>query len=222
MDNILGSIFLDNILHLLPALLIALTIHEYAHGRVAYYLGDHTAKAHGRLTLNPLDHIDPIGLILLAIAGFGWAKPVPINPVNFSRRITMKAGMLYVSLAGPVSNLIMAFLFLGASDLYLRFFATGGLFIPWSMATYPHPTLYWIVMLNIFLAIFNLIPIPPLDGSKILRAILPRKLEASFAQIEQYGFIILILLIFTGGIGAIVRPLTMIILSIFHLPFQLF
>ncbi|ACB85227.1 site-2 protease family protein [Natranaerobius thermophilus] len=219
MDNI----FIGDILHIIPALLIALTVHEYSHGRIAYYLGDETAKAQGRLTLNPLDHLDPIGFLMVAIAGFGWAKPVPVNPVNFRRDVDMRHGMLLVSLAGPVSNLIMAFIFLGVSDFYLRFTqGLGGIGPGVALnPNYNHPVLYYIVLFNIFLAIFNLLPVPPLDGSRILRAIVPRRFEEYFNYLDQYGFIILILLIVSGAIRAILWPLTIIILSILYLPFQL-
>ncbi|OWZ83974.1 site-2 protease family protein [Natranaerobius trueperi] len=219
----MGNFFLGNILYILPALLIALTIHEYSHGRVAYYLGDNTAKAHGRLTLNPLDHLDPIGLLMLAMAGFGWAKPVPVNPVNFRRDISMRQGMLFVSLAGPVSNLIMAFIFLVVSDIYVRI--TEPMFAGHSVQitlAQTHEVLQWIVTLNIFLAVFNLIPVPPLDGSRILRSLLPRKFEGYFDYLDQYGFIILIFLIISGAIGTVLGPVSNAILTVLYTPFQLF
>ncbi len=220
----MGNFFLDNILHLLPALLIALTIHEYSHGRMAYYLGDNTAKAHGRLTLNPLDHMDPIGLLMLAIAGFGWAKPVPVNPVNFRRDVPMRKGMLLVALAGPMSNLITAFIFLGVAEAYVRLVLgqTVGAYHPiFLLYSLTHPIIRWIVMLNIFLAIFNLIPVPPLDGSRILRAILPRNMEHIFYTLDQYGFVILILIIVTNVISMVMGPVATVVLTILHLPYQL-
>jgi len=218
----MGNLFVGNILHIIPALLIALTVHEYSHGRMAYHLGDNTAKAHGRLTLNPIDHMDPIGLLMLAMAGFGWAKPVPVNPVNFRRDIDMRQGMLLVALAGPLSNLIMAFLFLGVSEIFIRLTTPYAALGPFLTLEFTHPVLFWIIRLNVFLAVFNLIPVPPLDGSRILRALVPLKYEEYFNYLDQYGFIILILLIISGVIGSILIPVSSIIITILYSPFQLF
>ncbi len=218
----MGNFFIGDILHILPALLIALTVHEYSHGRMAYHLGDPTAKASGRLTLNPIDHMDPIGLLVLAMFGFGWAKPVPVNPVNFHRSIDMRKGMLLVSLAGPASNLLMAFVFMGVSVVYVQFFQAINAFNVNVIMMYTHPVLHYIILINIFLAIFNLFPVPPLDGSRIIRAILPRKYERYFNYMDQYGFIVLLLLVFTGIVGTIVRFLSSILLALMYLPFQFF
>ena len=225
----------DDLLFRIPALLIALTVHEYSHGRVAYHLGDGTAKMHGRLTLNPVSHLDPIGLIMLWFVGFGWAKPVPVNPVNFRRDLPMKQGLLYVSLAGPLSNLVMAFIFIGFTDFFIRFFMnitpTNFMMIinpqnPLNPAVIQDSVglfvLSWIIILNVYLAIFNLLPIPPLDGSKILRGLLPREHEHIIDFLNQYGFIILILLIFTGVIGNVLIPLANRIMELMYLPFNLF
>lgn len=181
-------------------LLFSVVIHELAHGSVAYSLGDLTAKYQGRLTLNPIKHLDLFGsiilpLILLVITAgqgpiFGWAKPVPINPYNFRDQ---KWGSLKVSISGPISNLLLAIIF----GLVLRFIPLQilndlpGLFLMFS----------FIVQINIVLALFNLIPIPPLDGSWILFDLLPEKLSPVKQFLQQYGIFILIILIFFGGLG---------------------
>lgn len=180
----------------LVVLLFSVMIHELAHGYVASSLGDPTAKYEGRLSLNPLRHIDPFGSIilplLLFVSGssilFGWAKPVPVNPYNFRDK---KWGELKVSFAGPASNISLAIVF----GLILRFmpeaiiFANPGIKI----------ALTYIVAINIWLAVFNLIPVPPLDGSWILFSFLPDKLYQVKNFLRQYGIIILIFLILFGG-----------------------
>ncbi|HAG10341.1 MAG TPA: site-2 protease family protein [Desulfotomaculum sp.] len=177
---------------LLPAVVIGLTFHEYAHGWAADRLGDRTARYMGRLTLNPVAHIDVVGLIMIFIAGFGWAKPVPVNPLNLVG--DMRRSLMLVSLAGPATNLLIAVL--GAVLLGL-----GGWKIP-----YGNEIFNKIILLNLVLAIFNLIPVPPLDGSKILAGLLPGRQEW-LSAIENYGTLILILLLFTGVVGFIIRPI---------------
>jgi len=173
---------------LIPAVVIALTFHEYAHAVVAYKLGDPTAKYSGRLTLNPVSHVDPIGMLMLFFAGFGWAKPVPVNPYNLR---DPKRDMVLVSLAGPMSNLILAVLF---SFLFRIFYIFG------SQALID--VVYKIIWINIVLAVFNMLPIPPLDGSKILTRVIPGD-NSWLNYLEQYGFIILAILILTGMLGPI-------------------
>lgn len=175
----------------LPPLLLALTVHEYFHGYVAYKMGDPTAKFAGRLTFNPIKHIDPIGFIAFMIFRFGWAKPVPINPYNFHN---YKKGIIYTSLAGPLSNFLLAFVF----GILLRVL---------------HPSLIsinlsplWIMLqlgmiYNLILCAFNLIPIPPLDGSKVLSNLLPSRYAYLENYLERYGFILLIGLIFIDNLG---------------------
>jgi len=180
----------------LIVLLFSVIIHELAHGYVAYSLGDPTAKYDGRLTLNPLKHLDPFGSIilplLLFIAGspflFGWAKPVPINPYNFTDK---KYGEIKVSIAGPLSNLLLAIVF----GLILRFVPYSILLGNQGIAL----ALNYIIAVNIWLAVFNLIPIPPLDGSWILFSFLPASMQGVQTFLRQYGVVILVLLILFAG-----------------------
>lgn len=195
---------LESIALMLPAIVLGLTFHEYAHGLVAYRLGDNTAYDHGRLTLNPAAHVDPVGLILLFLAGFGWAKPVPVNPYNFKGDI--QRGMLLVSLAGPATNLLLAIaaaIIWGVLDIF--------------QLPYVDPIMQYMIQINVVLAIFNLIPVPPLDGSKILAGLLPGRQNWLY-QLETYGVIILILLVFTGAIGFIfnifVKPIVIALYSL--------
>lgn len=183
---------LTYILVLMFCVLLALSVHEMSHGLVAYWLGDDTAKYMGRLTLNPLHHLDPVGAICLFLFGFGWAKPVPINPNRFEKK--GKSGMVLTALGGPISNFILAFiaeigvLYFGglsfASDAQFSFKLVSILNI---LCTY-------MVLINLGLGVFNLIPIPPLDGSKVLTAVLPTRLYFKYMEFERYGFILVLLL----------------------------
>jgi len=180
-------------------LLFSVIVHEVAHGYIALLNGDPTAKMLGRITMNPAPHIDPIGTIILPLlllmthAGilFGWAKPVPVNPLNYRN---YRWGEFAVSAAGPVSNLVLAALF---SVLVKIGFDNPGLM---QMA-------YFGVSINIFLALFNLIPIPPLDGSHILALFLPRELARLYAYLQPVGFILILILFYTGIMGAVLMPL---------------
>ncbi|MEK6645117.1 MAG: site-2 protease family protein [Candidatus Firestonebacteria bacterium] len=180
----------------LPAILLAITIHEYAHGWVANRCGDPTAKMMGRLTLNPLAHLDPIGAIMLLLVHFGWAKPVP---VNFNNLRNPKRDMVFVSIAGPAANIIVAVI----SAIFARILFMVNYSIPPQIFTPFISILGFSVMINCALAMFNIIPIPPLDGSKILMGLLPYNKTLWMSRIEPYGFIILILLIMTGAVGVI-------------------
>jgi len=178
-----------------PVILFALTIHEYCHGLVANYLGDDTAVRQGRLTLNPIAHLDVLGTVLMFLVGFGWAKPVPVNPHNFKNP---RKGMLLVALAGPASNLMMAVL----AGLLIRYLLSNHLLD----ATEMHgivPTLFVILTLTlqygVALAVFNMIPIPPLDGSRVLYGLLPEKQAYSYIKFEPYGMMILFALFLFGG-----------------------
>lgn len=181
---------LQHAIYIIPALILALSFHEYAHGKVADMLGDSTPRYHGRLTLNPIKHVDPIGLLMLVIAGFGWAKPVPVNPLYF--RGDRRRGMLLVSLAGPGTNFILAFV--AGIGMTAADFAG-----PTAIAFHASWFFYYFLMYNVFLGVFNLLPVPPLDGSKILFSILPPRYSSYLFQLEQYGFLILILLLVTGA-----------------------
>ncbi len=194
------SSFLQEAVYRVPALLIAITFHEVAHGWVAYRLGDPTAKNHGRLTLNPIPHIDPIGALMLLLFRFGWAKPVPVNPMYF--RGDRRRGMLMVALAGPVTNFILAFLVAALVSVVLNYMPITGFSI------FLLNFLLMLLIYNVFLGMFNLLPVPPLDGSKILSNLLPIRFSPIFAQLEQYGFFILILLIFTNTIRYLLLPAT--------------
>jgi Zn-dependent protease len=169
-------------------LVIAFTIHELAHAWTAVELGDDTPRRMGRLTLNPLAHLDFLGSILLLFAGFGWAKPVQVNPYNF--RNGPRLGMAMVAAAGPLSNLIMAIL----AGLPLRYGLLGGAAFAWLSFF-----LNQFIFLNIILMLFNLLPVAPLDGSKILRGVAPREWDAWLAPLEQWGPFLLMALVFLGG-----------------------
>ncbi|MCR5175837.1 MAG: site-2 protease family protein [Anaerovibrio sp.] len=189
----------------LPGLLLALVLHEYAHARVAVAMGDFTPRLTGRLTLNPIAHIDIIGLLMLLVAHFGWAKPVMVNPRNFK---DMRKGNILVALAGPMANFVTAFLALFVMMLMLKF--------NYSMSIGVKTVLSMIVLYNINFGIFNLIPLPPLDGSKILLEFLPGKYAYKLLGLERYSFIILIVMMMTPILGGILIPLSRLILAIFE------
>ncbi len=187
------------LLLLTPPLLLALTIHEFSHGLAAYLLGDPTPKAAGRLTLNPLRHLDPLGTLVLFITqAIGWAKPVPINPNYFKNPWR---DMAIVSIAGPASNLILAIILGIVFNIFYKFFSPGPLTLPLIKMAYLG------VKLNIGLAIFNLLPIPPLDGSKILAKFLPWSLRGQYLRSEMIGFLVILFLSFTGILGKFLYPL---------------
>ena len=189
----------------IPGLIIAMTIHEYSHARVAYALGDYTPRMQGRLTLNPAAHVDPIGLIMLFFVHFGWAKPVQINPMNFSNP---RRDDILVSLAGPLSNLITAFVALIILVLMAKFNFpfSEGLLVVFNL----------IIVYNINFAIFNMLPIPPLDGSHILRNLLPYELAQAYERLERYSFIFLIIIIATPVLSYVFVPLQRFIFGIFR------
>jgi Zn-dependent protease len=165
-------------------LLFSVIIHEVAHGWVAYRMGDPTAKRLGRLSLNPLKHLDPVGTLMLFLAGFGWAKPVPVNFNNLSDK---RKGLIFVSSAGIVANILFAFI----SLLFIRLFSTPSSGIAVILV-------YYVVQINITLAALNLIPIPPLDGSKILMGIVSERTRYFLARLEPFGFFIIIGFLYLG------------------------
>ena len=197
------------LIYIIP-LLFAITLHEAAHGWIASKLGDHTARMMGRVTLDPTKHIDPIGTIaiplvlLLSSSGFifGWAKPVPIN---FNALRNGKNGMIWVALAGPGANIVMAicwlFLMIIAINMNIAVLIEMGRIG---------------ILVNCILAVFNLLPIPPLDGSRVISALLPNRLAYQYNQLEQYGLYILLGLMFLGGFNYLVRPWVELILGWFN------
>lgn len=168
----------------IPVVLFSLSFHEFAHGYAAYRCGDSTAKAYGRLTLNPLKHLDPIGAVCMFLTGYGWAKPVPVNSRYFKKP---RRDMLLVAAAGPLSNLALAIAFalLGALVVVINYFFTFS--SAWVLYLFTEIG----VLLNLSLAVFNLVPLPPLDGSRILTCLLPHRLAARYLQIERYSRYIL-------------------------------
>ena len=197
-----GALF--SLLLSIPGVLVAITFHEFAHGFVAYKLGDNTAKDEGRLSLNPLDHLDPIGTLMLLFAGFGWGKPVHVNPRNYTRKISMEKGEAIVSAAGPIMNILLAIIFT------LIYFAVK----KYASVAFLSSTVGGIILLlivsvictNIWLGVFNLIPLPPLDGSKIIMPFLPYKAKEFFVNNEQIFSLIFVVLWVTGIAGIIITP----------------
>lgn len=182
-----------------PPLLFALTVHEVAHGYIAYRLGDPTAKNAGRLTMNPLKHLDPLGVLAFIIMKIGWAKPVPVDPRYFKNP---QKDMLLVALAGPGSNLVLAV----ASAIIARVLVSLNI-LPMFILQPLVGMLVASVWINIMLAVFNCIPIPPLDGSKVLMGLLPPDAARSYAKMERFGFLLLLALFYTGIISQIIMPI---------------
>ncbi len=182
----------------LPVILFSLSFHEYAHAFAAHKMGDQTARNFGRLTLNPAKHLDPMGTLCMLVFGFGWAKPVPVNARNFD---DPRKGMALTSVAGPLSNLLLAFVSLFFSMLWnslvLPLTIQGGetLFYLAYFFGVLLDTMHW---MNLYLALFNLLPIPPLDGSRLMMMILPEKWYFSLMQYERYTYLIVIVLLATG------------------------
>lgn len=174
---------------IVAAIIVAMTIHEFSHAFCAYLLGDRTAKDQGRLTFNPLAHLDFLGLLMLLLAGIGWGKPVPFNPYNLRYK---RWGPAFVSLAGPLANLIMVFFVALLARLALPYFGAGNL-----LAIF----LFYLIFINFILMAFNLLPIPPLDGSKLLFAVLPVRYEHFKMNLERYGLYIILGLLLLSYLG---------------------
>jgi Zn-dependent protease len=188
---------IQTLLLIAPPILLALTFHEYAHAYVANRLGDDTAKQSGRLSLNPLRHLDPLGTIMIFLVHFGWAKPVPVNPYRLKNP---KKDMLWISAAGPAANMILAL----ASGILLRFIvATAGEADRYSFMGLLTYVVFMSLQINLALAIFNILPIAPLDGSKILSGLLPARFEKMLYFMERYGPFILLGLIIFGSVTGV-------------------
>lgn len=192
--------YLIEFLIILPGVLMAISFHEFAHAAVAYIMGDSTAKNEGRMSINPSKHLDPIGFMMLMIARFGWAKPVPVNENNFKNRAL---GSFLVSIAGISMNILIAIV----AIIIVHF--TQGLFSNYAY----YQVMSSIIQINISFAAFNLLPVPPLDGSKLLLSLLPAKYRHFVYQYENYGTLVLILLLITGTIGIVLSPIVNLIIA---------
>ena len=210
MFNIFSKEGLISFLYTLPALLFCLSVHEFAHAYTAYKLGDRTQKAMGRLTLNPFSHIDIAGFICIALFGFGWGKPVMIDDRNFKNKA---AGNALTAFAGPCSNIIMAILF----TIILKILLITGVILPTINSVVGSIILNMLILtiqFNVVFAIFNLIPIPPFDGSRILYFFLPIKGREYMYKIEQYSFIIVLVILVTGIGSKLVSPIVNFVLGL--------
>lgn len=188
----------------LPAILIAITFHEFAHAFAADKLGDNTPRAQGRLNLNPLSHIDPIGFALLIVAGFGWGKPVQVNPRNFKRNISMSKAEAIVSFAGPLTNFILAIISTIVLAVLLKYNLLANITgkANWLILVF----ILELILINIGLGLFNLLPVPPLDGSKILNHFLPYNARNWFERNQNILYIVFIVAWITGLAGIIISP----------------
>ena len=200
----LGTGGLLNIVLTLPGVLIAITFHEFAHAFVAVKLGDDTPKYQGRLSLNPLSHLDPFGILMLLFVHIGWGKPVEINPRNFNRNISEEKAEAIVSIAGPLMNFILAILFTIISFLIAKFASS---FVYTQVGIIVMTIIQYTVIVNIGLGVFNLIPLPPLDGSKILKSFLPYNAKRWFEEKQQLFYFVFLIIWITGIAGNIISPL---------------
>jgi len=198
--------FFQRLILQIPALLVAVTVHELAHALVAEKCGDPTARRQGRITLNPLPHLDPLGALAFVVAGFGWAKPVPVNAHNLRHP---RRDMALVAAAGPISNFIVALLGLVAFRLVTRLDTTPFLAEPAA------GVLLYVYLFNLGLGIFNLIPLPPLDGGHFLPYFVPGGSLTFLRQLEQYGPFILILLVMTGATRYIIGPIFSLVSALY-------
>lgn len=200
-----GGFSILSLLLTIPGVLIAITFHEFAHAFVAVKLGDETPKNQGRLNLNPFSHLDPVGVVMLIFAHIGWGKPVQINPNNFTRKVSARTGEALVSLAGPVMNFILAIVF--AIIFYaLQTFATSFV-LENQIGSIILAMIQYTVIVNVGLGVFNLIPLPPLDGSKILMAFLPYNAKRWFEEHTQLFYIIFLIIWITPISSMIISPI---------------
>lgn len=200
-----GADKIFNLILSIPAVLLAITVHEFGHAFAAYKLGDDTPVRQGRLTLNPMDHIDPLGIAMLLFAHIGWGKPVQVNPRNYNRNITVEKADAIVSVAGPLMNFITALVF---SLIYGAIIKFGNYaFFTSNIGFIIASIILSIITMNVGLGVFNLIPLPPLDGSKIFLPILPRNAKFWFIQHEQMFYFIFLAIWITGIAGNIISPI---------------
>lgn len=200
-----SGIELLSLLLTLPAVIIAITFHEYAHALAADKLGDDTPRMQGRLNLNPMSHIDPVGFVLLMFAGFGWGKPVQINPRNFNRNVRMDQGEAIVSVAGPIMNFVLAIVSAIVLGIVYMFGSTA--FLSSTVGTIIYILLQELVIINIGLGVFNLIPLPPLDGSKIFINFMPYNTRRWILEHSQIFYYIFLAIWITGLAGVIISPI---------------
>lgn len=198
-DGIIG------ILLSIPAVLIAITVHEFGHAFTAYKLGDDTPLRQGRLSLNPFDHVDPLGLAMLLFAHIGWGKPVQIDPRNYNRNISVEKADAIVSFAGPLMNFITAIIFTLIYCLIIKF-ANVSFYLS-TIGTIVMTIVSYTITMNVGLGVFNLIPLPPLDGSKIFLPILPYNAKQWFMEREQLFYIIFLIIWITGIAGRLISPI---------------
>lgn len=187
-----------------PGVLLAITFHEFAHGYAAYKLGDNTAKNEGRLSLNPLDHLDPIGTLMLLVAGFGWGKPVHVNPTQYTRKISMEKGEAIVSFAGPLMNIVLAFVLALVYGAIIKFASAE--FLLSTVGNIIKLILASAISINVGLGVFNLIPLPPLDGSKIIMPFLPYNAKQWFRNNEMIFYFAFVAIWVTGIASLIIAP----------------
>lgn len=199
MNSLLG------LLYTIPGVLIAITFHEFAHAKVADILGDDTPRREGRISLNPMSHIDPIGFIMLLFAGFGWGKPVNVNPRNYNRDITIEKADSLVSIAGPAMNMILAIVF--TMIYFIIYKLNGEMIYTNTIMSIIMKMIIYTITINIGLGIFNLIPLPPLDGSKVIKPFLPYNTKAWFEDNERIFYFIFVALWITGIAGTIISPM---------------
>jgi Zn-dependent protease len=220
-----SNLFSQILIYAVPVL-FSIVIHEVSHGWMAYKLGDNTAKNMGRLTLNPLVHVDPMGtivlpLIMIFLKGpvFGWAKPVPFNPYNFRPGVDRRNGTMWVAISGPASNFAIAFVASFVLVISQKFLSGLPAILFVSIIKLAGAFLF----INLILGFFNLIPLPPLDGSKILARFIPQSMESQYLRLERYGMLILILILLTGGFSKLVLgPVTLLYRLFLSIPMFLF
>lgn len=196
----------------IPGVLIAITCHEFAHAFVADKLGDDTPRREGRLTLNPVAHLDPVGSVLLLFAGIGWGKPVHVNPRNYARTMSMEKADALVSIAGPLTNFILAIIF---TFIYCAIYKFAyGIFALETYGIIIREIISTAIVINIGLGVFNLIPLPPLDGSKIIMPLLPQKAKNFFVEHETVFYIIFLVIWITGIASTVIAPIMEVIGSV--------